>query len=218
MPHVQLTSAAPQSAPNRALLDAAAHVIDSVVNDARFRGTVLARVFSASIHDRDEGTTDSPSNAEVADIIKDGKERGTAPDETIQISIVLKDAMPSTVLGEVEPPDSTVIINHKFFDKCLAANDATALASVLMHEWMHVAGFRHPGTGMKHDVPYEIGFIVLELAPIPATFQPAGPSFALPADTVGAADWALRNWDCNVRESPRPKRKRGKPAGAASQQ
>jgi hypothetical protein len=193
--------AVPQSQQYQDLLTATAQVIGAAVNHAEFPHRVLTRVFDAIIYDDEDGRHDSMSNAQVATIISVGKERGTAPDEIIQISVALKE-MASTILGKVEPTDPTVLVNKNFFETCLAKNDARALASVLMHEWMHVAGFPHPDMDTKRDVPWQIGFMVLEFVP-----APSDPTL-LPEDVERAENF-LRTWVCNVRESPRPKPRRG---------
>jgi len=178
------------------LVKLAGGVIKSVVNQVGFRTAVIARPFSTCNFDGGNGATPFPTNAEIADIVKAGIERGTVADRRITIPIELVNDMSSKELGEVNLPNPTVFISRKFFEKCLAANDATALASVLMHEWMHLAGFDHDGSGSKNDVPYELGFIVLERAATKAKFIPGIRGLAKPR--TPALRTLVRNWDCPI--------------------
>ncbi len=52
-----------------------------------------------------------------------------------------------------------------FLEQCAKRNDAVSLARHLIHEWLHVAGFFHAGSGpSQDDVPYQVGDIVRKLA------------------------------------------------------
>ena len=100
------------------------------------------------------------TNQQIVDIIKEGREfRENPANNTINLKVKLA-KLGSNVLGSMNPPNPQITTNKTFFDQWKEQEDALSLAAHWMHEWMHVAGFRHVkknGSVDRHDVPYKTG-------------------------------------------------------------
>jgi hypothetical protein len=179
------------------LFDRAKQVLETVINDPEFEEKVREREFTSRLLLTDTGQKEQADDDTITLIIASGKESQENPGDTVIEMTVELASLAVKVLGEVVPPNPAIRVNRTFFDECVAADDPVALAAVLMHEWMHVAGFRHPGNGTKRDVPFGIGKIVEELGrALPQPDLGGAASLDVGAGAPAAVD--LGDWECHV--------------------
>lgn len=131
-----------------------------VINDPRFRTKLDSAQYVGRRFETAEGRMIDASNDLVRDIITGGKERGTSPDGVIELQVRFARLLRRGTLGFVLPSSPIITTNTRFFD-LWQPDDYLSLAAHWMHEWMHVAGFRH-GDGAA-DVAYSIGDFVIEI-------------------------------------------------------
>lgn len=89
-----------------------------------------------------------------------------------------------------------ICVDSRFLTTCVNTGDVVSLASVLLHEWMHVAGFEHAPHHRARDVPWVINDLVLTFVAEGANErQPAMPAMsamsAKPAMSVTSASSAM---------------------------
>ena len=104
---------------------------------------------------------------EIADRVREGCERGTEPDGTIDLWLELIDLPPPSsgkqVLGSTALGATPSRTARWFVDLCAERGDAVNLAGHLLHEWAHVSGFYHwPDNRARGDVAYVLGRLVRE--------------------------------------------------------
>lgn len=107
------------------------------------------------------------TSSEIADIIQKGEEFRTAADSVIELTVRLR-VLRANVLGSMSPPHPLITTNKTFFDDWLGADGReVSLAAHWLHEWLHVAGFRHKalsdGSPDRSDAAYMIGKICTEI-------------------------------------------------------
>ena len=191
MPQVSVQPPNTSSGDERKLLRAAESLLRQLVNDEPFRAAVLGCKFGSRRHRSDKGQ-ERMTNAAVVDIIVTGKESDEGSgDGAIEMTVKLA-TLGAKVFGEVQPPDPTIALDKAFLRRCVAAGDHVALAAVLLHEWMHVAGFQHPGGGRRDDVPWKVGELAEQFgrAAVPAPTRST--SVLLATETTVATDGVSR--------------------------
>jgi len=61
------------------------------------------------------------------------------------------------------PPNPLITTNLYYIRSWMKKKDALSLAAHWMHEWMHVAGYRHlSSTPDRNDVVYKVGYLFRE--------------------------------------------------------
>ena len=155
-----------------AFIDEAVALLDEAVSDAGFFSAVCEAEYVATRWTPAEGPQRSFTSAQIATRIGEGRERGAAADQTLDLALDLidlpgpesgKQVLGSTALGVLP-----VHIARWFVSRCMAASegrgDAVNFASHLMHEWCHVSGFSHwPDNKARGDTAYVVGRLVREL-------------------------------------------------------
>jgi hypothetical protein len=137
-----------------------------VVNNVDFLRKIRYSNFTRRRFCTDAGAYIEASNPYILKIIASGKERNTQPDNSIDLNVKIATLYASTA-GRIIPPDPLITTNALFFNSWMYKNDALSLAAHWMHEWLHVAGFRHVklpnGDADRRDVNYTIGRYVVEI-------------------------------------------------------
>jgi hypothetical protein len=173
----------------------AVSVLTTVVNDTRFLERIRAGPYSSTLRVTDDNQLEDASNDTVAEIIVGGKESQQSANGTLDLVVALE-ALQSGAAAVVFPPDPLIRTDAKFFAHCLEDDDPLSVASLWMHEWMHVAGFCHPTSGERSDVPYVVGDIVEALGGDSAV-APPGEALATRARNR-RANKPLDDWICPV--------------------
>ena len=131
----------------------------------------LARIESADYTETrwapEQGRWRALTPAEIAARVREGCERGTEPDGTIDLWLELIDLPPPSsgkqVLGSTALGTTPSRTARWFVDLCAERGDAVNLAGHLLHEWAHVSGFYHwPDNRARGDVAYVLGRLVRE--------------------------------------------------------
>ncbi len=92
-------------------------------------------------------------------------------------------------------------LDTRFLDDCLATRDVVSLASVLLHEWMHVAGFEHAPHHRALDVPWVIDDLAMQ-------FGVQHANGAAPANRAAPAARAKRASGAQRTNGPQPATRR----------
>jgi hypothetical protein len=150
---VKINSASNFSAVELTKLNAAAVILEAVVNSDKFRELVLGFKFS-SVY----GLT----NEQIYALIMSGKEvLSPQEDHEIDIDVIMYYRW-NNVIGYTYPNTLRTWINRRFFKKYSAVD----IACNLMHEWMHKVGFDHDYYNTKqrpYSVPYAVGYMIQQL-------------------------------------------------------
>lgn len=88
-----------------------------------------------------------------------GRELGTAPDARIELQVVVKN-LEAGNLAVVRWLQKVIETDYEFFSGCVERGDAVSLASLWLHEWVHVAGYWHVSGGDITDMPYKMESLV----------------------------------------------------------
>ncbi len=160
---------------HKRFVENAVRLIEDTVNQASFINAVKEYPFTVRrFHTDDDGIFISPTNDMIIDKIISGKERQTDPDDSIDLEIELM-GLGDDETGRVSPPSPAIALNTKHFVGWYGNGDLAILASTIMHEWMHVCGFRHASGDIDNDdVPYGIGKLVFEFAGGSSIMSPLG--------------------------------------------
>lgn len=158
---------------HRRFVQNAAELIEDTVNQKAFLEAIKKFPFtSRRFHSDIDGVFTSPTNDQIVETIVSGRERKTDPDDLIDLEIELK-SLGDHETGRVSPPNPTIAININYFTSWHRHGEIAILASTIVHEWMHVCGFRHDGGDIDtDDVPYGIGKLVLEFSGGSSTIFP----------------------------------------------
>jgi hypothetical protein len=132
-----------------------------IVNDPRFAEKLQSANYTGRRFRNDAGRLVDASNGMIRQIITGGKERKTRPDGIIDLHVTFARLSRRRTVGFVSPPSPLITTNTRFADEW-QPRDYLSLASHWMHEWMHVAGFRHRPDD-RTDVAYSIGRFVKEV-------------------------------------------------------
>ena len=162
MIHVVLQSLSNATPEGTAFAGEAVSLLERIVNDSRFLERVRRTRYSYTSRRTDDDRYVRTSTDEIAEIIATGKELETAPNDRIELQVVLE-PMAAGTLGIVYLPDPLIHTNTAFFEACRAERDPLSLAAHWLHEWMHVAGFYHRRFWKSRDVAYQCGYIVSAL-------------------------------------------------------
>ena len=131
----------------------------------------LARIESAGYTETrwapEQGRWRALTPQEISARVREGCERGTEPDGTIDLWLDLIDLPPPSsgkqVLGSTALGTTPSRTARWFVDLCAERGDAVNLAGHLLHEWAHVSGFYHwPDNRARGDVAYVLGRLVRE--------------------------------------------------------
>lgn len=158
--------------------------LGTVLADPAFAANVSGSAFSSTLCLTSNMTEQNPNANQVLAMIQSGAELANGiVDQRLDLSIELV-TMSTTVFAETQPGDTVVETSDAFFTDCRTRKDSVRLASLWMHEWMHLAGFVHETVqGDLNDAPYTLQSIVEQLAPRPsgATAMPVlAASVAMP--------------------------------------
>ena len=141
----------------------AINILTEVVNHADFEKKVLQTKFSYCVLTNDQGKKVPATNEQVIAIIKSGKEWNKTADNNINLQIHLEKLRRKKV-GYVTGTQPLITTNTRFFDYWLVEDMFLSLAAHWMHEWLHVAGFRHEDSSVdEEDMNYTVGKIVMEV-------------------------------------------------------
>lgn len=156
-----------------ALANQAVRLMDIVVNDDsdnNFLAQVLSGSYTYSGYRDDNDILSEVGNSVFVDNIKGGKETYKPVDDVINLEVALERYDPDTKMGYVIPPKPLITTNTNWIDKHVGGlgrrkMDPLSVASHWMHEWLHVAGFRHRSTTKVdiNDAVYKIGYLFEEI-------------------------------------------------------
>ncbi len=139
--------------------------LKAVLNDEAFISRVSEADYSGRKFKIDDGTETEATNEQILEIISTGKERKSDPDNEVDLQIKLSQ-LDDEVAGSVTPPSRIITTSTSFFNDWMESKQPLSLAAHWMHEWLHVAGFRHVkinGKPDSNDVGYSIGRFVVEV-------------------------------------------------------
>lgn len=137
-------------------------LLQRIVNDPIFAEKIQTAQFSSRRFVQDNGTVINATNELISQIISGGKESKTDPDGVINLQVAIRKLGSSTV-GSVMPPSPLITTNITFFENWESEGDTLSLAAHWLHEWLHVAGFRHASRRPNRtDVSYLVGTLVIE--------------------------------------------------------
>lgn len=138
-------------------------MLEDVVNSDDFAARVIGATFlDASWEDASGHVRTNLANRQILAVIRDGAESGTPRDGVISLSVQLyrSAALASSVIGYSD--EGWIYTRKRWF----RTSSDEAVAGHWMHEWCHVAGFRHDfdrTSRRSASVPYLIGEIVADL-------------------------------------------------------
>lgn len=117
------------------------------------------------------------SASEIRDIIRDGRATGGPSDGILKLRVQLIEYGACTRLrcymGYTNIGGTIIHTNVHWMDQHVNRNgnehrgkDIVSIAAHWLHEWMHVAGFRHKSNlrDDRQDVPYRVGSLLIEAA------------------------------------------------------
>ena len=136
--------------------------LEATVSDPRFLLTVARHTFCPEPR-RPLARFERPSGAQIADIIATGEELEQAPTGSLDLSLRLRE-LADTVYGAARPGAPWISLNRAAFRRWMKANTPRYAAAIIMHEWMHLAGFLHDSEDLNQtseDVAYGIERLVL---------------------------------------------------------
>lgn len=166
MPTVTLNEFQGATEAQKQFATAAATRLQTVVQNPRFIELVRGANFTSRRYCDAKGNCKSVSNDEIVRIISKGQELETPPNNQINLKVRLRQLRSRTV-GSVTPPRPLITTNSIHFNRWMNDNDTLSLAAHWMHEWMHVAGFKHVelsnGDPDRNDVTYRVGRLVVEV-------------------------------------------------------
>lgn len=137
-------------------------LLERIVNDTDFLNDVKIEKYAKSRFRKDDvGAifTTKLTGVDIAKLIEGGKEFRTIPDNTINLEVRIRKLRKDSTVGAMDPPEPLITTNSTFFNKWLKKGWIVSCAAHWMHEWLHVAGFRHI-TDDHNDVPYVVGRLV----------------------------------------------------------
>lgn len=135
--------------------------LEAIINDPSFTAKLQSASYTGRRYRNDAGVLVDATNEVVNQVIIGGKERRTGPDGIVDLQVTFAGLSKPRTVGFVSPPSPLITTNTRFVD-AWQPDDYLSLAAHWMHEWMHVAGFRHRPDD-RTDVPYSIGTFVKEV-------------------------------------------------------
>jgi hypothetical protein len=169
MPTVKLTpvNLTPEQ---RAVVEHACTVLQRVLDRPEFYEQVRGAKYSSTLFVTRNGTLLRAPTSPVDAIIASGvqaDESQANPDEAIDLTVTIANLRPGAHAFTLER-GTLITIDLDYFEDCLGDGGDKRLAALLMHEWMHCAGFVHAtATGHPDDVPSMVERIVEQLANAP---------------------------------------------------
>jgi hypothetical protein len=153
-------------------------ILENVLSDdtsTGFLAVVRQTRFTDARFESDDGRIQQVDSNRVADIIESGRESHTREDQSIDLQIRLLATSACTrkhcIMGYTKPPSPVIITNTNWLDLHVDGltkrhMDPVSIAAHWLHEWMHVAGFRHLRQDVDDDgdVPYKVGSLFLAAA------------------------------------------------------
>lgn len=167
MTQVILRSFESNNSEHKAIADEAVKIMHKIVNNDGFYRKILNAQYKSAWFTTDSGRRIRAKPEDIPPIIKQGKEWGSDPDDILDLQIKIKPLKKGT-LGVVYPPSPIITTNKSFIDEWVEIEDPVSLAAHWIHEWLHVAGFKHRKRTVyerirrivpRNDVPYIIGSI-----------------------------------------------------------
>lgn len=139
--------------------------LEAVLAEPWFLESVRATAFEPTMRIAPDRTEEVPNADEVAAIILAGGEGDeTVPNKRLDLRVEIAN-LPPGIEARTLPRAAKLTVDTVFFARCMSEDKPGALAAVLMHEWLHMAGFMHETLqGDPADVPYEVEHIVARIA------------------------------------------------------
>lgn len=148
----------------RAKAEEARSLLQSTVNSQRFQAAVLKSSFlDVRLMKPDGSTLSGLSNQQILNLIVYGTESGTFADGVIGLNIALYNKLFSSAIGWTDDENGVIHTHQKFFNGA----EPIEIAGHWLHEWTHLAGFRHDyarTARRDRSVPYLIGELLIQSA------------------------------------------------------
>lgn len=142
----------------------AADVLSLAVNHPEFITRVISAPYKETFFKPKDKPRTKKTPQEIAEIITQGIERGTAADGTIDIAIRKDPTIEPNVVGITTVGVLPFRTSAWFIERSTNAGDTIQPARHMLHEWLHVAGFVHKkNNGYRPDVAYLVGGIVRDI-------------------------------------------------------
>lgn len=142
----------------------AKRTIDSIryaLNHPDFKSLLLSRKFRELKFQPPGGELLSLTPEEAYEKLQDGAELGGTKDGVITIKVRLAN---TRSVGYWNPGDDYFTTSYRTINRSISSGSNSGLAANFIHEWCHVAGFRHyPNNSARDDMAYHTGSIVSRL-------------------------------------------------------
>lgn len=152
------------TAAEAALVADALMLVRTLVNDTRFLDAVESAAYDHFLLARTRSVP-RVTGQTVRNIISTGEEMSEGNvgvgDGRMQF-VVTKGSLVNQYRAATDLGRQPIHIDTRFLDQCLATRDVVSLGSVLLHEWMHVAGFEHAPHHRALDVPWVIDDLAMQ--------------------------------------------------------
>jgi len=205
MTHVLLTWLSTPTPAQRTFGISVKDALERVVNNPAFLADVRkAAIASALLRNFRRRIVDGEL---VAAIIANGQDASEeSGDGVIDLRIRITDLVPG-LFGDVIEGSHDIDTDLQFFARCVDKNDVASMVQLWIHEWLHVAGFRHIPGGRLKDAAYVVDEIALRyatqvLAEPVAPARASGETPELPPDrSTLIAHKRAGSWRCQVAHS-----------------
>lgn len=173
----------------------AADVLSLAVNHPEFIPRVMSAPYKETLFKPVGQNAISKTPQEIADIIIQGLERGTAADGALDIAIRKARNFKRPKVGSSIPGKLPFRTAGWFISSATRKGDTVQPARHMIHEWLHVAGFVHKkNDGYRPDVAYLVGGIVRDILRTMQA-QKADSSISEDADLVRDFDASMDHVD-----------------------
>lgn len=147
-----------------AMVAKALGTVRKLVNDSRFLDAVERAQYDHFLLARTRSVPKA-TGLTVRTIISTGEEMSEGNvgvgDGNMQF-VVTKGRLVDNFRAATDLGRQPICLDTRFLQTCIESSDTVSLASVLLHEWMHVAGFEHAPQHRALDVPWVIDDLVTQ--------------------------------------------------------
>ena len=144
-----------------AIANDAINSLNYALNHPDFKSRLLNAYFKELMFQPKGGPERRITPIEAYEKLVDGAELGGVVDGVITINVKLKKYRH---VGVWNFGDDYFTTAYWVINRAISAGNHIGLAANFIHEWCHVAGFRHhPNNNARDDMPYNLGNIVSDL-------------------------------------------------------
>lgn len=139
----------------------AVNSIEAALNHPDFESRIKGAYFEELKFQPPGGHKRTLTPSEAYEKLVDGAELGGVVDGVITINVRLAN---TRSVGYWNFGDDFFTTSYRTINRAISSGEHIGLAANFIHEWCHVAGFRHhPKNSARNDMPYNVGNIVSDL-------------------------------------------------------